>query len=93
MKYLKRLSQHNFDVENALTIKKISMKDLINIDDAFKENEKITLNHTDLKIFKNGGKVDINSKSIDVVRIYDYLNDFVGIGSIKDNRLKHKQLV
>ena len=93
MKSLKRLSQHNFDVENAHTIKKISMKDLINIDDAFKENKKITLNHADLKIFKNGGKVDINSKSIDVVRIYNYLNDFVGIGSIKDNRLKHKQLV
>ena len=93
MKYLKRLTQHNFDVVNALTAKNISMNHLINIDDAFKEHKKITLNHADLKIFKNGGRVDINSKSIDVIRIYDQSNDFVGIGSIEDNRLKHKQLV
>ena len=93
MKSLKRLTQHNFDVENAFTIKKISMNHLINIDDAFKGLKQITLNHADLKIFKNGGRVDINSKSIDVIRIYDQSNDFVGIGSIEDNRLKHKQLV
>tara|TARA_B100001093_G_scaffold496920_1_gene543208 strand:+ start:1301 stop:2140 length:840 start_codon:yes stop_codon:yes gene_type:complete len=93
MKSLKRLTQHNFDVENALTIKKISLNHLINIDDAFKGLKQITLNHADLKIFKNGGRVDINSKSIDVIRIYDQSNDFVGIGSIEDNRLKHKQLV
>ena len=93
MKSLIRLTQHSFDVENALTIKKISTSHLIKIDDAFKEYKKITLNKEDLKIFKNGGGVNINSKSIDVLRIYDQSNDFVGIGSILDNHLKHKQLV
>ena len=93
MKSLIRLTQHSFDIENALTIKKISTSHLIKIDDAFKEYKKITLNKEDLKIFKNGGRVNINSKSIDVLRIYDQSNDFVGIGSILDNYLKHKQLV
>ena len=93
MKSLIRLTQHSFDVENALTIKKISTSHLIKIDDAFKEYKKIKLNKEDLKIFKNGGRVHINSKSIDVIRIYDHSNVFVGIGSILDNRLKHKQLV
>jgi len=93
MKSLIRLTQHSFDVENALTIKKISTSHLIKIDDAFNEYKKITLNKEDLKIFKNGGRVNINSKPIDILRIYDQSNDFVGIGSILDNYLKHKQLV
>ena len=93
MKSLIRLTQHSFDVENALTIKKISTSNLIKIDDAFNEYKKITLNKEDLKIFKNGGRVNINSKPIDILRIYDQSNDFVGIGSILDNHLKHKQLV
>ena len=93
MKSLIRLTQHSFDVENALTIKKISTSNLIKIDDAFNEYKKITLNKEDLKIFKNGGRVNINSKPTDILRIYDQSNDFVGIGSILDNYLKHKQLV
>ena len=93
MKSLIRLTQHSFDVENALTIKKISTSNLIKIDDAFNEYKKITLNKEDLKIFKNGGRVNINSKPTDILRIYDQSNDFVGIGSILDNHLKHKQLV
>ena len=93
MKSLIRLTQHSFDIENALTIKKISTSHLIKIDDAFKEYKKITLNKEDLKIFKNGGRVNINSKPIDILRIYDQSNDFIGIGSILDNYLKHKQLV
>ena len=93
MKSLKRLTQHNFDVKNALNVKKISMKQLINIDEAFSEHERITLNEEDLKIFKNGGKVYVNSKPNGIKRIYDQSNDFIGIGSVFDNYLKHKQLV
>ncbi len=93
MKSLKRLTQHNFDVKNALNIKKISMKQLINIDEAFSEHKRIILNEEDLKIFKNGGKVYVNSKPNDITRIYDQSNDFIGIGSVFNNYLKHKQLV
>ncbi len=93
MRSLKRLTQHNFDVEDAHNIKKISMKQLIKIDEAFSEHKRITLDREDEKIFKNGGKVYFNSKSNDIVRIYDQSNDFIGIGSILDNYLKHKQLV
>lgn len=93
MKSLKRLTQHNFDVKNALNIKKISMKQLINIDEAFSEHKRITLNEEDLKIFKNGGKVYVNSKPNHIIRIYDQSNDFIGIGSVFNNYLKHKQLV
>ncbi len=93
MKSLKRLTQHNFDVKNAHNIKKISMKQLINIDEAFSEHKRIILNEEDLKIFKNGGKVYVNSKPNDITRIYDQSNDFIGIGSVFNNYLKHKQLV
>ena len=93
MKSLKRLTQHNFDVKHALNIKKISMKQLINIDEAFSEHKRIILNEEDLKIFKNGGKVYVNSKPNDITRIYDQSNDFIGIGSVFNNYLKHKQLV
>ena len=93
MKSLKRLTQHNFDVKNALNIKKISMKQLINIDEAFSEHKRISLNEEDLKIFKNGGKVYVNSKPNHIIRIYDQSNDFIGIGSVFNNYLKHKQLV
>ena len=93
MKSLKRLTQHNFDVKNALNIKKISMKQLINIDEAFSEHKRIILNEEDLKIFKNGGKVYVNSKPNHITRIYDQSNDFIGIGSVFNNYLKHKQLV
>ena len=93
MRSLKRLTQHNFDVEDAHNIKKISMKQLIKIDEAFSEHKRITLDREDEKIFKNGGKIYFNSKSNDIVRIYDQSNDFIGIGSILDNYLKHKQLV
>ena len=93
MKSLKRLTQHNFDVKNALNIKKISMKQLINIDEAFSEHKRIILNEEDLKIFKNGGKVYVNSKPNGIKRIYDQSNDFIGIGSVFNNYLKHKQLV
>ena len=93
MKSLKRLTQHNFDVKNALNIKKISMKQLINIDEAFSEHKRISLNEEDLKIFKNGGKVYVNSKPNHITRIYDQSNDFIGIGSVFNNYLKHKQLV
>ena len=93
MRSLKRLTQHNFHVEDAYNIKKISMKQLIKIDEAFSEHKRITLDREDEKIFKNGGKVYFNSKSNDIVRIYDQSNDFIGIGSILDNYLKHKQLV
>ena len=74
MKSLKRLTQHNFDVKHALNIKKISMKQLINIDEAFSEHKRITLNEEDLKIFKNGGKVYVNSKPNQITRIYDQSN-------------------
>ena len=93
MRSLKRLTQHNFDVEDAYNIKKISMKQLIKIDEAFSEHKRITLDREDEKIFKNGGKIYFNSKPNDIVRIYDQSNDFIGIGSILDNYLKHKQLV
>tara|TARA_B100000609_G_C17215905_1_gene436687 strand:- start:53 stop:892 length:840 start_codon:yes stop_codon:yes gene_type:complete len=93
MKSLKRLTQHTFDVENSFKVKNISMSNIIKIDDAFKDQKKIILNKEDLKIFKNGGRVNMNSKSIDLVRIYDQSKDFIGIGSIFDYQLKHKQLV
>ena len=94
---LKRISQHNFNIKNALTINKISMNQLITIDDALKNFKKINLNNSDTKKFINGVKVDNEeskkSERSNLNRIYNDQGIFLGIGETKMGYLKHKQLV
>ena len=94
---LKRISQHNFNIKNALTINKISMNQLITIDEALKNFNKINLNNIDTKKFINGVRVGIEeskkSERSNLNRIYNDQGTFLGIGETKMGYLKHKQLV
>ena len=93
MFYLKRLSQHKFNLLDAYTIEELSLERTIKIDDFFKDYEKLSLNEESLKIFLNGGRVFLNKDISKDLRIYSEDNDFIGLGRLENNYLKHKQLV
>ena len=93
MLYLKRLSQHKFNVLDAHIIEELSLENTIKIDDFFKDYEKLSLSEEDLKIFLNGGKVFLNKNISKDLRIYSEDNDFIGLGRLENSYLKHKQLV
>ena len=93
MVYLKRLSQHKFNVLDAHIIEELSLENTIKIDDFFKDYEKLSLSEEDLKIFLNGGKVFLNKDISKDLRIYSEDNDFIGLGRLENSYLKHKQLV
>ena len=93
MFYLKRLSQHKFNLLDAHTIEELSLERTIKIDDFFKDYEKLSLNEESLKIFLNGGRVFLNKDFSKDLRIYSEDNDFIGLGSLENSYLKHKQLV
>ena len=93
MVYLKRLSQHKFNVLDAHIIEELSLENIIKIDDFFKDYEKLSLSEEDLKFFLNGGKVFLNKNISKDLRIYSEDNDFIGLGRLENSYLKHKQLV
>ncbi len=93
MFYLKRLSQHKFNLFDAHTIQELSLERTIKIDDFFKDYEKLSLNEESLKIFLNGGRVFLNKNISKDLRIYSEDNEFIGLGCLENSYLKHKQLV
>ena len=93
MLYLKRLSQHKFNLLDAHTIEELSLERTIKIDDFFIDYEKLSLNEESLKIFLNGGRVFLNKDISKDLRIYSEDNVFIGLGRLENSYLKHKQLV
>ena len=93
MKSLIRISQGDFDVTNAKSASDIVEEDIISIEDAFKNLEKIKIQHNDEKKFINGVTIPNFNFQDAQYRIFNKNNNFVGIGEIIKNNLKHKQLV
>ena len=93
MKSLIRISQGDFNVTNAKSASDIIEEDIIRIEDAFKNLEKIKIQHDDEKKFINGGTIPNFNFQNAQYRIFNKNNNFVGIGEIIKNNLKHKQLV
>ena len=90
---LKRVSQGKFYINQALNTEEVEIKDLISIEDAFKEFSAIKLQNDKLKIFLNGGKLkNINCEDNDY-RIYDLSSNFLGLGNVSNNVLALKRLV
>ena len=90
---LKRVSQGKFNINQALNTEEVEIKNLISIEDAFKEFSAITLQNDQLKIFLNGGKLkNINCEDNDY-RIYDLSSNFLGLGNVSNNVLALKRLV
>ena len=93
MKSLIRVSQGNFNISNAKNASDILEGDIRSIEDAFKNLEKIKIQYNDEKRFINGATIPNFEFKDAQYRIFNKDNHFVGIGEIKKNNLKHKQLV
>jgi len=90
---LKRVSQGKFNINDASIVEEVEIKNLISIEEAFKEFSAIKLQNDQLKIFLNGSKVkNINSEDSDY-RIYDLSSAFLGLGNVSNNVLALKRLV
>ena len=90
---LKRIRQHNFNLSDAVNILEISNEKIIPIETAFNNFKKIIINSEDAKKFTNGDKKIYNDNPDNLYRIANNEGIFLGIGQIKNNNLKHKQLV
>ena len=99
---LNRTQVGQFDISNSISIeepknqeekelKNIISKNLITIEQLFKEKENIELNDRKLELFLNGVKLTQN-KSDGTYKIYNN-KKFIGIGIIKDNLLKRDIII
>tara|TARA_B100001250_G_scaffold406863_1_gene426627 strand:+ start:3363 stop:4202 length:840 start_codon:yes stop_codon:yes gene_type:complete len=93
MKSLTRLSQANFHLSEASNVSDITKQSIIPIETAFKIFNKISINPDASKKFINGIKIPISHNSDIFLRVFNENDKFLGIGEVKDNNLKHKQLV
>ncbi len=93
MKSLTRLSQAEFQLSEANNVSDITKQNIIFIETAFKIFNKISINLDESKKFINGVKLTTKHNSDTLLRVFNEKDKFLGIGKIKDNKLKHKQLV
>ena len=93
MKSLIRLSQGNFNISDAKSTSNILEENIISIEDAFKNLNKITIQPHDEKKFINGVTISEFNNKDDIYRVFSKNNIFIGIGEINKKNLKHKQLV
>lgn len=89
---LQRVQVGEFNISNSVTLEQIQnnpnelKKYLITIEDIFKDKENINLDNKKLQLFLNGVQLNCN-KEEGVYKIYN-ANKFIGIGCIKNNKLK-----
>ena len=89
---LQRVQVGEFNISNSVTLEQIQNnpneleKYLITIEDIFKDKVNINLDNKKLQLFLNGVQLNFN-KEEGVYKIYN-ANKFIGIGCIKNNKLK-----
>ena len=93
MRSLTRLSQADFNLSEANNISDITNRNIISIETTFKKFNKISINSDESKRFINGVKIPKSNSSNTFFRVFNEKDNFLGIGEIKNNNLKHKQLV
>lgn len=90
MKNLKRLQVGNFNIENAICIDNLNLKNIdkyvYTLEDMLKENNSIKLNEYKLKLFLNGVKLSVNNLD-GIYKIY-VKSSFIGTGTVKNGLLK-----
>lgn len=92
MKNLRRTQVGQFKIENAKTLDNINFeKDLISIEELFKNEPIIEINKSKEKAFLNGVKISQNVKD-GVVRIY-MENKFIGLGIAENNKVKRDIII
>lgn len=97
MNNLQRTRVDIFNIENAVSIEEIKNnstiieKNIISIEKIFKKCEKIELNDYKLNLFLNGVQLTFNRPE-SVYRVYNQ-NNFIGLGTIKNNLLKRDVII
>ena len=100
MSNLIRLQVGEFSIENSITIENIEksnnpeetiMKNLITIEQQFHYCENIILNQKQLEQFLNGMKIKQDKKE-GIYKIYNE-NKFIGLGEIKEGKLKRDIII
>ena len=100
MSKLIRLKVGEFSIENSITIEQIEksknqektiIENLITIEQQFKKCESIILNKKQLEQFLNGMKIKQDKKD-GIYKIYNE-NNFIGLGEIKEGRLKRDIII
>ncbi len=92
MANLNRVQVGDFNIKDSVTLEDINTDTskieeyLITIEQLFKDKEKITLDDKKLQLFLNGVQLKTNKKE-GIYKIYNN-NKFIGIGCIKENKLK-----
>ena len=90
---LNRTKQREFRISDATDIQDVTSKDLISIEAAFKSLDSISIPAESTKKFINGIKFYLQNDDEDCIKVYDEYKNFLGLGRISNNHLKHKQLV
>ena len=92
MKELKRTQVGEFKIEDAITIEELEQNQTcITIENYFRQNKNINLNEKKLQLFLNG--VQLNWPLPDgVYKVYSNEN-FIGIGTVKNNLLKRDIII
>ena len=89
MKELNRTKVGEFSINDSITIEQLengNYNNFITVEDYFKNYENINLNEKKLQLFLNGVQLTCNLED-GIYRIY-FDNEFIGIGTIKNNLLK-----
>lgn len=97
MKNLRRIQVGEFNIENSISLeqlenKEILQKNFITIEKYFEENQKIKLNEYKMKLFLNGVQLTYNLDD-NIYKIYNTNNEFIGIGTVKNNLLKRDIII
>ena len=93
MTALRRVKQHEFKLSEAKEIQDVTYKDLVTIEEAFKNMDSIRISKDNTKKFINGVKFKYKETQIDLIKVYSEDNKFLGLGEVNKNYLKHKHLV
>lgn len=89
MKELNRTKVGEFSIDDSITIEQLengNYNNFITVEDYFKNYENINLNEKKLQLFLNGVQLTCNLED-GIYRIY-FDNEFIGIGTVKNNLLK-----
>lgn len=102
MKELNRTKVGDFKIEDSIKVKELeenilknNLSKIITIEELFKEKEKVELTDNEIKKYLNGVQIPINeiysktnnNDNEEICRVY-YKNKFIGLGVIKNEKLK-----
>lgn len=106
MKELIRTKVDRFTINEAYTIEELEENKenihIMSIEELFEENAKIILNEEKLRLFLNGGRINIGKTNVGgdesrapfkIIRIYNSQNCFIGTGILTKNILKRDIII